>query len=467
MEDQEHDYDNGHDRAWCLLTNEPVYADTYKKRKHDQLECVYCDEAHPVFFKQLKHERFYKSACFSHYGTKNSNSFGQSGISSGNGETAEHRESKFLLKDRLGHYKFLVSRCMHCTSHHTWECGDNATVAIERKVKSNEGNRFFYDACLLREDKPIYALEVFHTHETKQMKVDETKEMGISIAEFRTKDILRMKNLDVTSNEDKIELENLMIEEFTCTSCQEKINEMKRRRAEERDRQYKERIAKQAQFDIEKKQREKEEERLRMERIKSEQRLRIERLESEQIRQAQQIEEEAKKRKENEIREQIEKEKLSKERERANRHNAECYARVLWCLHEGGPDFHPAHEHKHRAPGDNTAFFYGIPPWHPDGSVNPDGVPPNYGPAEPLGKNFQFLDDYNVGWVCHRCQKWISHPSREYEGKDEPHDWWWCFDCKKSCQKTLSVSEKKIAKVAATCVKINSVFGRARENNDP
>tara|TARA_Y100000389_G_scaffold192889_2_gene220993 strand:+ start:30548 stop:31900 length:1353 start_codon:yes stop_codon:yes gene_type:complete len=450
MEDQEHDYDNGHDRAWCLLTNEPVNAHTYKKRKHDQLECVYCDEAHPVFFKQLKHERFYKSACFSHYGTKNSNSFGQSGISSGNGETAEHRDSKFLLRDRLGHYKFLVSRCMHCTSHHTWECGDNATVAIERKVKSNQGNRYFYDACLLREDKPIYALEVFHTHETKQMKVSETKEMGISIAEFTTKDILRMKNLDVTSNEDKIELENLMIDEFTCTSCQ-------LRRAEERDRQHKERIAKQAQFDIEKKQREKEEERLRMERI----------------------EEDAKKRKENEIREQIEKEKLSKEHERARRHQEECYARVLWCLHKGGPDFHPAHEHKHRAqgnwcyerkcvvPSNDQNFFYGIPPWHPDGSVNPAGIPGNYGPAEPLGKNFQFLDDYNVGWNCHRCQNWISHPPREYEGKDEPHDWWWCFDCKKSCQKTLSVSEKKIAKVAATCVKINSVFGRARENNDP
>lgn len=469
--------DEGHDCAWCLLTDKPVHAQTYKKRKHDQLECVICDEAHPVFWKQLKHERFYKPACFSHFPTKNSNSSGKSGICCGRGESAEHVESKFLLKEMLGRYKFLVSRCLHCNLHDIWECGDNATVEIERKVKSKQGNRYFYDACLCRDGKPTYALEVWHTHETKHIKVKETKEMGIAIAEFTTEDILQMKNLDTASNRHYI-LTNLLREEFTCTACQKRIDEFKRQeaeskrqQAEERDRQHKERIAKQTQLDFEKKQREKEQERIRMEHFKAE-----------QIRRAQQSEEDAKKRKENEIRQQSEeakfKENIEKERERARRHDEECYSRVLWCLQEGGPDFYPAHEHKHRAQGNwcyqrkcvvtsnDQNFFHGIPPWHPDGSVNLAGVRPNYGPTEPLGKNFQFLDDYNSGWECRRCQKWISHAPQEYRGQSEPHDWWWCFECKKSCEKKLSLSEKRIANVAATCLKINSLFGIAKDKGE-
>ncbi len=149
---------------------------------------------------------------------------------------------------------------------------------------------------------------------------------------------------------------------------------------------------------------------------------------------------------------------------RKKRHDDECYARVMWCLKQG-PDFHPAHEHKHRAPGDNLVFFFGIPPWNPDGSVNPSGVPPNYGLPEPLGEKFQLLDDCNAGWECHNCQKWISHAPREYEGKEEPRDWWWCTDCKKTCIKKLSLSQKKIVDTAAQCVKINTIFNMPMGTN--
>ena len=84
-------------------------------------------------------------------------------------------------------------------------------------------------------------------------------------------------------------------------------------------------------------------------------------------------------------------------------HDGECFARILWCLAQG-PAFCPAHEHKHRAPGDDRNFFYGIPPWHADGSVNPAGVPPNFGEPEPLDKNWALLDDWNadMGWNCGR-----------------------------------------------------------------
>lgn len=145
-------------------------------------------------------------------------------------------------------------------------------------------------------------------------------------------------------------------------------------------------------------------------------------------------------------------------RERANRHNEECYARVIWCLDKGGPDFHPAHEHKHRAPGDDANFFYGIPPWHPDGSVNPAGVPPNFGEPEPLAKNWSFIDDWDskAGWNCHKCNAWVPRPAQKYQGQKEPADWWWCMDCRAVKPRALTLAEKKQHKAAANCRSMQS-----------
>lgn len=64
-------------------------------------------------------------------------------------------------------------------------------------------------------------------------------------------------------------------------------------------------------------------------------------------------------------------------RRRKARHDDECYKRVLWCLAQG-PKFHPAHDHKHLAPGNDARFFYGVPPWNSDGTINcAAALPPN------------------------------------------------------------------------------------------
>ena len=92
-------------------------------------------------------------------------------------------------------------------------------------------------------------------------------------------------------------------------------------------------------------------------------------------------------------------------------HDNECYKRVIWCLCQG-PAYFPAHEHKHLAPGNDKAFFFGIPPWHMDGSINPAGIPPNYGKPERLQKNWALLDDYKSGWECKKCNAWVAHPPK-------------------------------------------------------
>jgi hypothetical protein len=53
-------------------------------------------------------------------------------------------------------------------------------------------------------------------------------------------------------------------------------------------------------------------------------------------------------------------------------HEQEVRERLNWCLLRG---LTPASEHVHRAPGNDANFMFAEPPWLPDGSVNPRGVP--------------------------------------------------------------------------------------------
>jgi len=54
------------------------------------------------------------------------------------------------------------------------------------------------------------------------------------------------------------------------------------------------------------------------------------------------------------------------------RHEQECAARIKWCIDQG---LTPASEHVHLAPGTDSNFMFGVPPWLPTGEVNPAGVP--------------------------------------------------------------------------------------------
>ena len=60
---------------------------------------------------------------------------------------------------------------------------------------------------------------------------------------------------------------------------------------------------------------------------------------------------------------------------RLARHVEEYTRCIVWCL-KAGPEYHPAFDHKHRAPCDVSCFYFQQAPWLPDGSVNAAGVPP-------------------------------------------------------------------------------------------
>ncbi len=71
--------------------------------------------------------------------------------------------------------------------------------------------------------------------------------------------------------------------------------------------------------------------------------------------------------------------------------------------------------------------MFGVPPWLPDGSANPRGVP--FGRPEDLNlaKELQ-LEDYSAaGWHCRKCDAVVRAAQREWSCRSaEPVDWWWC-----------------------------------------
>jgi hypothetical protein len=139
-------------------------------------------------------------------------------------------------------------------------------------------------------------------------------------------------------------------------------------------------------------------------------------------------------------------------------HEQEVSARLAWCLEHG---LTPAAEHVHRAPGNDANFMFGVPPWLPDGSVNPRGVP--FGRPEDrfLDKERQ-LEDYSAfGWSCHKCKARVRAAPREFSGAVEPLDWWWCTPCKlahaaKDAPKTAM--QKKLALAAKGCRRLDAAW---------
>jgi hypothetical protein len=79
------------------------------------------------------------------------------------------------------------------------------------------------------------------------------------------------------------------------------------------------------------------------------------------------------------------------------------------------------------------AAQHGVPPWHPDGSVNPPGVADRKRKDRVVDKRLLIPDYIARGWSCTRCGVWIDVPPREAVGK-EPVGWWWCKQCKKKPQ---------------------------------
>jgi len=140
-------------------------------------------------------------------------------------------------------------------------------------------------------------------------------------------------------------------------------------------------------------------------------------------------------------------------------HEQEVSARLAWCLENG---LTPAAEHVHRAPGDDANFMFGVPPWLPDGSANPRGVP--FGRPEDrfLAKERQ-LEDYSAaGWRCRKCDAVVRTPQREWNCRSAaPVDWWWCPACKfahaaNTAPKTAM--QKKLAEAAKGCRRLDAAW---------
>ena len=132
-------------------------------------------------------------------------------------------------------------------------------------------------------------------------------------------------------------------------------------------------------------------------------------------------------------------------------HEAEVGRRLAWCVREGRV---PAFEHLHEAPGDDAQFVYGVPPWKPDGSPNPAGVP--FTPedaklaAKPTGPQ---------GYECRRCFVWVPIPPRAYLGGEEPWNWWFCMKCKAEAVKPAA-KKLKADCIAQQCKSIRDYTNR-------
>jgi len=136
-------------------------------------------------------------------------------------------------------------------------------------------------------------------------------------------------------------------------------------------------------------------------------------------------------------------------------HSDEIFRRLRWCLDQG-PSHWPAQEHVHLAPGDDSRFVLGVPPWRADGSANPAGIPGSIENARDRPRGSVLLDDDVFGWECRACEQWVSMRPRAFVGAPEPIWWWWCTDCRttRGVGRQSSKKEGKSALLASKCRKI-------------
>jgi len=121
----------------------------------------------------------------------------------GGGESDEHKLAKHLLRIHHGSYSFDMFRCKTCRYVEQW-VGDTGHVELE--LRSSDG-RWRYD-CVVMDEVPVMALEVYHTHKTSDDKVRGTK---MPVAEFVAHEVI-----DCGA---KGQLRNLMVVMGTCERC--------------------------------------------------------------------------------------------------------------------------------------------------------------------------------------------------------------------------------------------------------
>jgi hypothetical protein len=143
--------------------------------------------------------------------------------------------------------------------------------------------------------------------------------------------------------------------------------------------------------------------------------------------------------------------------EQIERHEREFARRLAWCIQNGKV---PAYDYVYMAPGDDSQFVYGVPPWHADGTPNPQGI--YFSPPSQEDHALVMLqrDAENTGWNCTSCNEWVPVMPREYTRGPEPHDWWWCRSCRATKCKPPQREQKVMAR-AKTMNKIDQMFRRS------
>jgi hypothetical protein len=208
--------------AWCTQTGAIVDAhdlvasvnkNTYRTRPQHEFRCLDCDLR--MYLHVTKASRYNVPGFFAHEASQ----CGRAG-GGGTGESATHYRSKFLLQQLAGRYKFLISECRDCHCHDEWEAPEAGEVVIEKRAKTEDDRCYAYDAAIMRNGKVHCALEVYHTHKTTREKVNDTRHMGIQIAEFLSEDIIKMHSKLIKSrNSATYVLTNVLTREFTCNVC--------------------------------------------------------------------------------------------------------------------------------------------------------------------------------------------------------------------------------------------------------
>jgi hypothetical protein len=123
------------------------------------------------------------------------------------GESDEHKNAKHKLREMVGKFTYVTKQCKKCKAE-TIEDGHDASIILE--MQSND-MLWRYDCMLVRDNKSIAALEIFHKHATTDDKISATRLDGIQIAEFRAEDVNDMQ--------DGMLLRNLSPVIFTCHRC--------------------------------------------------------------------------------------------------------------------------------------------------------------------------------------------------------------------------------------------------------
>ena len=323
-----------------------------KKCKYYCVACV--DGKHRVFLN-IRHEiqdldaktrKYTSPAWFSHHGGG-----GNAGHESGTPslETATHWQAKHILSEHVTRYCFETSKCTGCDKHTTLESGVGATGRVERSETTSDGKIFRFDAVLMLGeaiDSPIRSvLEVWATHETSDIKREYCLQKGYTFAEFHAQHVLEAHNSAPDGS--VYRLENLKIRLFECPDC----------------------VHQRTQIAL-------AQENTRLAAIAA---MEAATIQTNCVVSAQGDTKKTPVLSRGVVSGVCKPNTLPYDPvthvARLQVHLDEYSKCIVWCL-KAGPEYHPAFDHKHKAPCNVENFYFGQTPWLSDGSVNPSGVPP-------------------------------------------------------------------------------------------